>query len=291
MAPLIAFGRKIVVGFCVALATTDATTANNNRGGASTTAGGLSAGSPGSGTLSEHAGSDTRSSSNGCIEGDGDGEGDSDCSGSGEQNAERNRAWTLSSVAADLEELADRVNDALVAADADLDAERTALLGSTSSSSPATRSSGRSGQTTGTLCEQKYSSGSSTGDDQGESLSSPDNGVLVTPTSKDSGATTNQGAEESTPTSPSAPEGERVETAVDVEVAEVCGEGEHRRTCNKGEECCNSSCGICAPKGQSCLQIACGGLTRGGGSPQVAYMLSTHSLVVFVPESITSSRR
>jgi hypothetical protein len=29
------------------------------------------------------------------------------------------------------------------------------------------------------------------------------------------------------------------------------------KTCTSGEYCCNSSCGICAPKGAACIQIAC----------------------------------
>ena len=29
------------------------------------------------------------------------------------------------------------------------------------------------------------------------------------------------------------------------------------KTCPAGEYCCNSSCGICAPKGAACIQIAC----------------------------------
>lgn len=45
----------------------------------------------------------------------------------------------------------------------------------------------------------------------------------------------------------------------------VCGQGEYRKTCAEGEVCCNQGCGTCAPKGQSCLQIACGELKRGGG--------------------------
>lgn len=45
----------------------------------------------------------------------------------------------------------------------------------------------------------------------------------------------------------------------------VCGQGEYRKTCADGEVCCNQGCGTCAPKGKSCLQIACGELKRGGG--------------------------
>lgn len=267
MAPLIALGRSIVVGFCVASATTDASTANN-RGGACTTTTGFSAGPPGSETLSENTGNDSfqDSTGSGCIEDDGDGGGGGGRRGGGDVNT----AWT-SGETADLDELADRVNDALVAADAELDGGRTALLGS--SSSPAARPPGCPGQTTGALstgCEQEHG-GSSIGDGQGESFSSA-GGVLVTPVTEESGAMTNQGAEESEQTSLSVPDDAGGDTAVGAEVGEVCGEGEHRRTCSKGEECCNSSCGICAPKGQSCLQIACGGLTRGGGSPKVTFV-------------------
>jgi hypothetical protein len=34
---------------------------------------------------------------------------------------------------------------------------------------------------------------------------------------------------------------------------EACGS----RTCGAGEYCCNASCGICAPAGGACIQIAC----------------------------------
>jgi|SRR5581483_3455930 len=30
------------------------------------------------------------------------------------------------------------------------------------------------------------------------------------------------------------------------------------KTCGAGEYCCNASCGICAPEGYACIQIACG---------------------------------
>ncbi|NIR60461.1 MAG: hypothetical protein GWO02_13580 [Gammaproteobacteria bacterium] len=36
-------------------------------------------------------------------------------------------------------------------------------------------------------------------------------------------------------------------------VAEPCGD----ITCGQGSYCCNSSCGICAPDGGACIQIAC----------------------------------
>lgn len=29
------------------------------------------------------------------------------------------------------------------------------------------------------------------------------------------------------------------------------------KTCGAGEYCCNASCGICAPLGGACIQIAC----------------------------------
>lgn len=271
MAPLIAVGRSIVVGFCVALAATDASTTNNNRGGACTTAGELSAGPPGSETFSENSGSD---GGNGCVENNGDGGGGGRRHSSGrERNTDGDDAWNPSSAATDLEELADRVGDALVAADAELDSERTHMLASTSSSL-ATLRPDCPVQTTGTLCEQKDSS--STAGGQGRESLSSNGGVLVAPVTEESGAATNQGVEESPQTSlsmPRQPGGETEDaTAVGAEEGEVCGDGEHRRTCSSGEECCNRSCGICAPKGQSCLPIACGGLTRGGGSQKVAFV-------------------
>ena len=54
-----------------------------------------------------------------------------------------------------------------------------------------------------------------------------------------------------------------VETSAEAE--EMCGEGEYRKACSNWEGCCNSSCGICALKGQPCPQIACGELGRAGG--------------------------
>lgn len=50
----------------------------------------------------------------------------------------------------------------------------------------------------------------------------------------------------------------------------MCGQGEQRHECNKGEECCNDSCGICAPRGQTCLRISCEDLRRGDGSAKVS---------------------
>ena len=29
------------------------------------------------------------------------------------------------------------------------------------------------------------------------------------------------------------------------------------KTCGAGDYCCNASCGICAPEGYACIQIAC----------------------------------
>lgn len=53
-------------------------------------------------------------------------------------------------------------------------------------------------------------------------------------------------------------------------MGEASGEGTYRMTYGKGQECCNHSCGICAPKGQPCLQLVCGFIERQkGGSPKV----------------------
>jgi len=38
-----------------------------------------------------------------------------------------------------------------------------------------------------------------------------------------------------------------------VVVAQACG----NTTCGSGQFCCNASCSMCAPKGGSCIQIAC----------------------------------
>lgn len=270
MAPLIAFGRSIVIGFCMASATINANAASNNCGGECATTGGLSAGPLGSETFSENASSDGGIGS--VEDGDGDGDGGGGRRGGRGPNTGRDGAWISSSEVVDLEELADRVSDALVAADAQLDGERTALLVGSTSSSPATPRPVCLGQTTETLCEQKHS-GDSVRNGQRAGLSSNGDGAVATKMAEEFGATTNQAAEESTRASLSVPEGAGGETAAGAEVAEVCGEGEHQRTCNEGEECCNRSCGICAPKGQSCLKITCGGLTRGGGSPKVAFVL------------------
>lgn len=68
-----------------------------------------------------------------------------------------------------------------------------------------------------------------------------------------------------------------VEIAAEAGAEETCGEGEYRKACGKGEDCCNNACGVtCAPKGQPCPQVTCGGLTREGGrSPEVRYAYST----------------
>lgn len=139
----------------------------------------------------------------------------------------------------DLGELADRVSDALVpAVDAD-------LVGS-KSSSPGSTSPGCSAQTTGALSNEGEQG---SGDVQEERVAA---------------AAHRDGAGN--------------EKALEVGVGRSCGEGEHESICNQDEECCNSSCGICAPRGYSCLQIACGVLSRGGGS-KVQHRLTSSSQI------------
>lgn len=53
-------------------------------------------------------------------------------------------------------------------------------------------------------------------------------------------------------------------TGVEADASKVCGE-EYLKMCSKGDRCCNSSC----------LQIACGELTRGGGPTKVLTPLNT----------------
>lgn len=56
----------------------------------------------------------------------------------------------------------------------------------------------------------------------------------------------------------------------------VCGEGgEHQKVCSKGQVCCNHSCGICVPRGQTCLEIACGGVTQRSGPTRVRVIWCT----------------
>ncbi|CAM9228299.1 unnamed protein product, partial [Scytosiphon promiscuus] len=59
------------------------------------------------------------------------------------------------------------------------------------------------------------------------------------------------------------------EISAGIDVGKTCGKGEFRKTCNLGEECCNSSCGTCAPGGQACLQLECGELTRSDSSSKL----------------------
>ena len=61
-------------------------------------------------------------------------------------------------------------------------------------------------------------------------------------------------------------------------MGEMCGDGELRKMCSPGEECCNNSCGICAPKGHSCLLIACGALKLERGS-KVAFAFRSRLLL------------
>lgn len=147
----------------------------------------------------------------------------------GGQDSKDQTAWTTVGDAVDLGELADRVSDALVAA-VGVDGD---TLGSTSSS-PGSTPPGCSAQATSALGNQG----------EQESGDVQEKGLAESAQRDDAGR----------------------EAAMEMGVGGTCGEGEHQRTCNHDEECCNSSCGICAPTGHSCLQIACGVLSRGGGS-------------------------
>jgi len=232
MAPWIAFSPSVVawllatsVGFRVSTA--------SSAGGASTMSR-LSAESRPEDlrASSENTGNDSFECGSGCFEGENDDheEGlDHDTRSSGE--------------AVDLGELADRVNDALVAKDTD----------STSSPPPPSPPSCSGEETTGkigTRCEHVEHGcvfKRSVANEQGAALA---------PKAEESEAATHQAADGTKVSPPS--------------TGEMCGEGELQKMCNPGETCCNSSCGICAPKGQSCLQIACGALKSEGDS-QVAF--------------------
>lgn len=169
---------------------------------------------------------------NGCFEDDDKGGDRRDCGGQGRHDQ---IAWTSVGDEVDLGELADRVGDALVVT-VNVDGE----LSDPTSSPPGSTPPGFSAHAIGALSNQGEQE---RGDVQEE-------GVAEAARRDDAGK----------------------EEALEVGVGGVCGEGENQRICSQDEECCNSSCGICAPRGHSCLQIACGVLSRGGGS-KVAFCL------------------
>lgn len=135
-------------------------------------------------------------------------------------------AWTAVGDAVDLGELADRVSDALVTA-VGVDGD---ALGSVSAAPDSTPPS-----------DSVHAIGKFSNQDEQQSRDAQEEGSLASAQRDDPGQ-------------------------LEPGTGETCGEGEHQRVCNKDEECCNRSCGICAPRGHSCLQIACGGLSRGGAS-------------------------
>lgn len=177
---------------------------------------------------SENTGNDSfESTGSRCLEGDGKGRDRCDYGGQGSNDQ---IAWTSAGGAVDLDELADRVSDALVSA-VSVDGD---VLDSTPSP-PGSTPPGYSAQAASMLRNQgEQERGDVQAEGVAEAAQQPDNASH--------------------------------EAALELGVGGTCGEGEHQRICNQDEECCNSSCGICAPRGHSCLQIACGALSRGGGS-------------------------
>lgn len=150
-------------------------------------------------------------------------------------------AWTSVGDAVDLGELADRVSDALVTA-VGVDGHALGSVPPSPDSTPLSASA---------QATSKFSNR-----DEQESRDAQEEGVAESAQRDDAGH----------------------EAAWGVGMGETCGKGEYQRVCSKNEECCNSSCGICAPKGHSCLQIACGGLSRGGASKVYLYDLEPFSL-------------
>lgn len=138
--------------------------------------------------------------------------------------------WTSDGDAVDLGELADRVSDALGAA---VDGDGDSL--SSASSSPGSTSPVYSAQGTAAFSNQG----------EQECGDNVQQGGVAQPAQRDDAGH---------------------EIVLDAGMGGTCGEGEHQRICRQDEECCNTSCGICAPRGRSCLQISCGVLSRGGGS-------------------------
>lgn len=229
MAPLMAFSPSVVAWL---LASVSLSVSSTSRPGATSTMSRLSAETRPEDLAapSEKTGTDSFECGSGCFEGENEEGLDHDPRGSGG--------------AVDLDELADRVNDALVAEDTD----------STSSTPPSpTPSCSGGGDTTG-----KIGTGCEYVEDGGVHEESVPNeeGVLLAAKVHESEAATHQAAD-----------GTKLPP---LSIGEMCGEGELQKICNPGETCCNSSCGICAPKGQSCLQIACGALKSEGDS-QVAF--------------------
>lgn len=285
MFPVMNAGRLIVFGLCagprfhVNWAMADTRTSTNpatlvfSRGSAAhaATTPILPAGAQGQIALEGTAGPLENSRVNrSCLNGDGsDAEGGRVHSGCGERQ-EDDRAST-SDAAVDLGELADRVADALVGTNGRVEDGEMVEMGQ-AASLPAP---GLPCQTTDTQCVQEHADSSRRNvEAQLPLLSNADGELNAPPTDDDfnaAGMADNEEVEslEVIALKAAAASGISAQTGV----GKACGEGHFRKTCILGEECCNNSCGTCAPSGQSCLQIECEKLTRGNGSSKVDLIL------------------